>query len=92
MQVTESNQMITLSRTYFTQRLERAKERFHSLEVLVQKAKLANIDIDEIEEIEKQENIAWSQYRGAVVSLERFDLGKMVHVEGRGYFESYKKA
>jgi hypothetical protein len=84
--------MITLSRTYFTQRLEIAKERFHSLEVLVQKAKLANIDIDEIEEIEKQENIAWAQYRGAVVNLKRFDLGKMVRVEGRGYFESYKKA
>ena len=84
--------MVTLSRDYFTKRVEDALKRFHLQEVALQRAQESKADEDEIEMQEMALNTAWSRYRLAIVSLERFDLGKMVHVEGRGYYCSYKKA
>jgi len=84
--------MVTLSREYFTKSVEEALKRFHLQEVSLQRAQESKADEDEIEMKEMALNTAWSRYRLAMVTLERFDLGKMVRVEGRGYYSSYKKA
>jgi hypothetical protein len=84
--------MVTLSREYFTKRVEEALKRFHLQEVSLQRAQESKVDEDDIEMQEMALNTAWSRYRLAIVNLDRFDLGKMVHVEGRGYYSSYKKA
>ena len=87
-----TNTMVTLSREYFTKSVEEALKRFHMQEVSLQRAQESKADEDEIEMKEMALNTAWSRYRLAMVTLERFDLGKMVRVEGRGYYSSYKKA
>lgn len=84
--------MVTLNRDYFVQKVDESLNRFHAVEAFVAKAKELKLADTAIDSAEEEENKAWSSYRLAVVSLERFDLGKMVYVEGMGYVNSYLKS
>lgn len=84
--------MITLSRDYFVQKVDESLNRFHSVEAFASKAKELKLSPNAIESAEEEEMKAWSSYRLAVVNLERFDLGRLVKVEGLGYISNYSKS
>lgn len=84
--------MITLNRDYFVQKANETQVYHRRLENFISEARKMKLAPSVIDSIEEEEMKAWSSYRLAVVSLERFDLGKMVYVDGIGYVNSYLKS
>lgn len=81
--------MITLNRDYFTQKVSEAKAQLLKQEIYVNKCKSMG-KIDESQE-KLLDDYSW-KYRLAKVNLKRFDLGRLVKVDGVGYISNYSKS
>jgi hypothetical protein len=84
--------MVTLSRDYFIQKVDKSLDHFHEVVAFVSNARRLKLTPSVIDSVEEEETKAWSSYRRAVINLERFDLGRLVKVEGLGYISNYSKS